>query len=222
VALHPDDLPVQGNAIADPESLPRSDLQLTPSDDALAVGRKIKSFRMARQLTVRELAVAADISPGFISQLENGRTNAAIGTLRRIASALGMAFVDLFSPDTSTSRVLRRDERPLLPTRSGTKKYAIALPPLRGVEIYISELTPGQSTGDSSYTHGDSQEFAYVLRGTVTLTVSGTPFELEMGDSLEFRSSEPHSLLNTGREDAEVMWINSPPTTTPTAQSRTK
>ncbi|WP_430593182.1 helix-turn-helix domain-containing protein [Humidisolicoccus flavus] len=180
--------------------------------DRDVVGQKIRAFRKARRLTVRDLATRAEVSPGFISQLENGRTNAGVGTLRRIASALGIAFVDLFSTDTSTSRVLRRSERPLLPTRSGTRKYAVTLPPLQGVEIYISEIEPGQMIGDATFTHGDSQEIIYVLNGTVVLTVSGTKFEVSTGDSIEFRSSEPHSLENFSNSMGEVMWISSPPT----------
>ncbi len=176
-----------------------------------AVGSKIRTFRKARKMTLRDLAIAADVSPGFLSQLENGRTNAAIGTLRRVASALGMSFVDLFAVNTPTSRVLRRADRPLLPTRSGTKKYAVTLPPLQGVEVYISEVEPGESIG-GGYTHGDSQEVAYVLRGTVVFTISESEFELTVGDSIEFRSSEPHGLVNRSQHVGEVMWITSPPT----------
>lgn len=176
-------------------------------DDAerAAVGRKIRAFRTSRKLTVRDLALAAEVSPGFISQLENARTNAGVGTLRRIAAALGIAFVDLFSADTSTSRVLRRSERPLLPTRSGTRKYAVTLPPVLGVEVYVSEIEPGQRIGDATFTHGDSQEIAYVLAGDVQFTVSGARFDLSMGDSIEFRSSEPHSLENFSNVTGEVM-----------------
>jgi len=183
-----------------------------PGAEKPAVGRKIRAFRNARKMSIRDLAEVAEVSPGFISQLENNRTNAGLGTLRRIAAALGIAFVDLFTTDTATSRVLRRDERPLLPTRSGTKKYAITLPPLQGLEVYISEIEPGDVIGDTTFTHGDSQEIAFVLRGEVRLTVSEGPFDLAMGDSLEFRSSEPHQLENTSAETAEVMWITCPPT----------
>lgn len=184
----------------------------TGDTQAPAVGPRIRAFRTARKMSVRTLAEDAEVSPGFISQLENGRTNAGVATLRRIAAALGVTFVDLFSSSTSTSRVLRRAERPLLATRSGTKKHAVTLPPLLGLEVYISELEPGQEVGDATFTHGDSQEIAYVLSGEVTMTVSGTDFTLATGDSIEFRSSETHHTKNLGDAVAEVMWITCPPT----------
>src|ERR671930_49034 len=36
-------------------------------------------------------------------------------------------------------------------------------------------------------------------------------FELERGDSIDYRSSTPHRISNLGQELAEVMWIISPP-----------
>ena len=36
-------------------------------------------------------------------------------------------------------------------------------------------------------------------------------FELSTGDSIDYRSSTPHRLVNIGSDAAEVMWIISPP-----------
>lgn len=183
------------------------DLDLEPS-----IGAKIKKIRTARGMTIRTLASDSGFSPSFISQLENGHTNASIGTLRILSTALGLSFLDLFEPDVPTGRVLRKADRPMLPTASGSRKYAITLPPLQSLEIYISELVPGQSTGHDQYTHGDSQEVVYILSGHVEFYLSGIPYQLSKGDSMEFRSSEPHKLHNASDDDAEVMWINAPPT----------
>jgi mannose-6-phosphate isomerase-like protein (cupin superfamily) len=50
-----------------------------------------------------------------------------------------------------------------------------------------------------------------VLSGTVELELGGELFELEEGDSVDYRSSTPHRVVNTGQERAEVLWIISPP-----------
>jgi hypothetical protein len=45
----------------------------------------------------------------------------------------------------------------------------------------------------------------------VRLELGGDLLELSSGDSIDYRSSTPHRIVNTGEERAEVMWIISPP-----------
>jgi transcriptional regulator with XRE-family HTH domain len=60
-----------------------------------ALGRAILQLRDERGLTQVELAQAADTDGTRISHLENGRTNPAWGTVRRIAAALGVEVSEL-------------------------------------------------------------------------------------------------------------------------------
>ena len=77
--------------------------------------------------------------------------------------------------------------------------------------MFVGELEVGGSTGDQPYAHGDSEELFVVLAGNVQLELGGELFELEQGDSIDYRSSTPHRVVNTGPERAEVLWIISPP-----------
>src|ERR671926_394455 len=117
-------------------------------------------------------------------------------------------------------RALRRFRRCTLRTiaeRSGLafgilgKKLLLTPRPLRHLEVFAGELEVGGSTGEQPYAHGDSEELFVVLSGTVQLELGGEVFELERGDSIDYRSSTPHRAANVGDELAEVMWIISPP-----------
>ncbi|SEH03603.1 Helix-turn-helix domain-containing protein [Nonomuraea solani] len=181
------------------------------------LGVRIRAYRNMRQMTVRGLAAEAKASASFISQLERGQTSASIGMLRRIAGALGITVADLFNEqDEVGHRVVRRAERPELPTKPGTRKYLISQRPLQNLEMYAGELDPGASTGDEPYAHGDSQEIFLILRGQVTLWLgpadSAAPHVLAPGDSVEYRTSIPHRVVNDGDETAEVLWTIGPPT----------
>ncbi|GLW96115.1 cupin domain-containing protein [Microtetraspora sp. NBRC 16547] len=185
--------------------------------DAVRLGTRIRAYRSMRQMTLRDLAGQAGASPGFISQLERGRTSASVGMLRRIAGVLGLTVADLFSEgDIVEPRIVRRSERPELPTGPGVRKYLISQRPLQNLEMYSGEFDPGASTGDEPYTHGDSQEIFLVLRGRATLWIgqsdAASSYELEAGDSIEYRTSTPHRVVNTGTEPVEVLWLISPPT----------
>ncbi|MBL1118186.1 cupin domain-containing protein [Streptomyces sp. 110] len=178
-----------------------------------ALGARIREYRMVRRMSLRALAEAAPVSPGFLSQLERGQANASIGTLRRIAGALGITVAHLFDQDSAPGpRVTRRADRPMLHAAPGSRKTLISHPPFRHVEVYAGEFDPGASTGDDAYTHGDSQEILLVISGAVRLELDGRAHDLEAGDSIEYRTSVPHRVANIHDTAAEILWIISPPT----------
>ncbi|MFJ8788645.1 helix-turn-helix domain-containing protein [Streptomyces sp. NPDC102462] len=179
----------------------------------LALGARIREYRKMRRMSLRALGEAAQASPGFLSQLERGQVNSSIGMLRRIAVALGVTVADLFDQDSAPGpKVVRRADRPTLHTAPGSRKFLISQRPLGHLEVYSGEFDPGASTGDDAYTHGDSQEILLVISGAVRVELDGTAHELDAGDSIEYRSSVPHRVVNSHETPAEVLWIISPPT----------
>lgn len=186
---------------------------LPPADapDA-AVGGRIRQFRLARQLTLRDLADRARLSAGFLSQVERGQVNASVGTLRRLAEELGVTLPDLFTDDeVGGLRILRKADRPVIEVSDLSAKYLLSQKPLRNLELYAGEMAPGASAGEA-YVHGDAQEIVIVIAGTATLELDGKTYVLETGDSAEYRTSTPHTLHNRSDGPAEVLWIVSPPT----------
>ena len=176
------------------------------------VGERLRAIRRSRRATLRTIAARSGLSESFLSQVERGRSSASIASLRRIADALGVSMADLFGPDgVPGPRVLRRDERPALSFGILGRKLLLTPRPLHHLEVFAGELEIGGSTGEQPYAHGDSEELFVVLSGTVQLELGGELFELEKGDSIDYRSSTPHRISNVGPELAEVMWIISPP-----------
>ncbi|ODT05643.1 MAG: cupin [Mesorhizobium sp. SCN 65-20] len=177
------------------------------------VGEKVKAFRTARRMSLRTLGNATGTTASFLSQLERGLSGVNTSTLMRIAEALGISLTDLFEDVTPpVGRVLRKAERPALPAAEGYRKMLLSGRPIRDMEVYIGEFDPGGSTGERSYSHGDSQELFFVIRGEVELILGGERHLLSAGDSIEYRSSVPHKTVNIGKEPAEVIWMIAPPT----------
>src|SRR3954469_2060709 len=176
------------------------------------VGGRLRELRRFRRCTLRAISAGSGLSGGFLSQVERGRSSASIESLRRVADALGVSMADLFEPNSVPgSRVLRRDERPALTFGVLGRKLLLTPRPLHHLEVFAGELEVGGSTGERPYAHGDSEELFVALSGTVQLELGGELFELERGDSIDYRSSTPHRVSNTGQDLAEVMWIISPP-----------
>jgi transcriptional regulator with XRE-family HTH domain len=59
------------------------------SDPQVALGQAIRQTRLARGLSQEQAAHGADLHPTWLSHIEGG-SNPAWGTVRRIASALGV------------------------------------------------------------------------------------------------------------------------------------
>lgn len=176
------------------------------------LGHRVAAFRELRGMSLRALAAAAGVSSSFLSQLENGHTNASVASLRKVAAALGVSPAQLLDDSAVHTRgVLRAVDRPTLPL-DGAEKYVVALPPLRNLEVYAGRFAPGGSTGAETYAHGNAQEILVVTAGTVTLELGTERFSLREDDSIEFVSSIPHRVINESAEPAAVLWINSPPT----------
>lgn len=64
------------------------------SEPQVALGQAIRRTRLARGLSQEQLADGADLHPTWISHIERG-SNPAWGTVRRIASSLGIGVSEL-------------------------------------------------------------------------------------------------------------------------------
>lgn len=183
------------------------------ADRPNGVGPRIKAFRTARRVSLRQLADMTGTTASFISQLERNLCGASSGTLIRIAAALDLGIKDLFDEsDGPLHKVLKRDERPALPVSEGCRKTLLSRRPIHEFEVYAGHFEVGGSTGARAYTHGGRHEMFVVQRGTVELTLADETFILREGDSIEYATSTPHRTVNVGDTPAEVLWIIAPPT----------
>ena len=53
-------------------------------------GKKLEKLRLTKELSVRGLAHAADLSPSYIQKLEAGESNPSYTTLLKLAEALNV------------------------------------------------------------------------------------------------------------------------------------
>ena len=75
----------------------------------MQIGSKIKELRVLKGLTQEELADRAELSKGFISQLERDLTSPSIATLVDILQCLGTDLKTFFD-DTEDDRVVFKKE----------------------------------------------------------------------------------------------------------------
>lgn len=80
------------------------------------LGRRIRSIRKTRSLTQEELAEAAHVHPKYVSSLELGKENPTLDVLVRLAAALRIELIELFTFDHEVAdpKALRKTVTDLL------------------------------------------------------------------------------------------------------------
>lgn len=79
----------------------------------MELGEKLKYFRESKKMSIYRLALEADISQGHLSDLENGRSQPTISTLKRLLVPLGITLAEFFNEDNEIS-ILTEKEKELV------------------------------------------------------------------------------------------------------------
>lgn len=74
------------------------------------IGNRVKDLRIKKGLTQEELADRAELSKGFISQLERDLTSPSISTLVDILQCLGTDLSDFFTKDVDSQIVFHQND----------------------------------------------------------------------------------------------------------------
>lgn len=79
------------------------------------VGWNVRRLRVAKEMTIEDLADRARASSWYVSHLERGRINPTLDMLEQIAKPLGVKLVDLLAelpPGTKAPKPLPGGRRP--------------------------------------------------------------------------------------------------------------
>lgn len=78
----------------------------------------------------------------------------------------------------------------------------------RQLDAILVRLPAGQPPSEVT-THA-GEEFLYVLRGEISLSLEGTTFVLNAGDSAHYESTVPHAWANTASDETVLVWVGTP------------
>lgn len=175
------------------------------------VGLRIRELRAERNMTISDLADAAGVSSGLISQIERGNSNPSMKTMEKLRDALGVnvwEFTDMTQSRlvADPSFVRRADSRPkIVVGTNGFSKELLSPQSNHNMRFMILTLPPGARSED--VLSGPGNKGGYVLEGTALLTVGAETAELATGDSFQFPSSLSHNVENPGKETTRIIWI---------------
>jgi transcriptional regulator with XRE-family HTH domain len=174
-----------------------------------AIGAQLRQLRTRRGMSLAQVAENVGISVGFLSALERSQMSGSVGTLRKLARFYKTNILDFFDASGASGRQVRPAQRKVLEAGEGVRMELLAWGDTV-MEPHLFRVAPDAGSGES-YSH-EGEEFIYVLRGELEITVDGEKYHLKPGDSFYFESTTSHHWKNPGRKETLLLWVNTPPT----------
>ena len=177
----------------------------------MELGKRLKELRIEKNLTQEELADRAELSKGFISQVERDLTSPSIATLVDILQCLGTNLKEFFNDDPEEQVVFRPNDyfEKKDPDLRNTIEWIIPNAQKNMMEPIRLTLEPGGSTYPD--TPHEGEEFGYVLSGSITIHIGQKTVKAKKGDSFYFSPRSTHYLTAGSKTGATLIWVSTPP-----------
>jgi transcriptional regulator with XRE-family HTH domain len=201
----------QSGALRKNASVQNTPTKNTPGKNAPAIGALLRGRRQALGLTLEFVAEAAEITKGFLSDVERDKASPSVASLLRLCDVLNTPIGSLFS--SVGSAVVRKDERTMIKF-GGTDIQDYLLTPTSAAkgQAIFSDIAPGGTGGDALYTLRCEEEFIYVLSGSITLLIEGEEIVLQAQDAMTFDPRRPHTFRNSSKtKPAQALFMVMPP-----------
>lgn len=175
------------------------------------VGRRIAALRKDKSLTLEALAAGTGLNMSFLSKLERGQTSISVDNLREVAHFLGVEMVHFFSGPEKSSAIVTRKGKGMPLRIANTDAVGEALIATMSGSLQATLYTTPKGQGRAKGFSHAGEELVYVIRGKLRFQVGDHEYVLGSGDSIWFRSAEPHGWRALGTKSALTLHVNSPP-----------
>jgi transcriptional regulator with XRE-family HTH domain len=171
----------------------------------------LRRLRIARHLSLSELARATRMSKATLSSIENGRANPTVETLATLAQALRIGLTELLEELPLAEVRIVRASSGGFELREGISRRCIdqVSGPEVGVEVSEVKLPPSHSREASPQARG-SRRHVFVLSGKLIAGPVERSTELGPGDYMSFPADVPH-VYETGRQPARALLLSEAP-----------
>ena len=182
---------------------------MADTNEEYTIGAKIRDLRLKNGLTQEELADRAELSKGFISQLENDLTSPSIATLTDILTLLGTTLSKFFSVGEREQLVFTNADY-FEKVSDGMKvNWIVPTAQKNEMEPITVELEEGAATDDDIPHEGE--EFGYVLSGEIEVVVGDRVARAKAGESFYYSSDRTHCIRNVHKGKSKFLWVSCPP-----------
>lgn len=189
--------------------------------EEVRVGENIKELREKKGLSLKDIADLTGFSTALLSQMENHLVSPSLGTIIKLARALGVRVGDfLGESEGEPFSIVRKDERKKV-SRFASKdgvRYGYSYESLgydkkdRHMEPFIVTLEPATVKSSKTSVH-EGEEFIFVLEGEMEVVLGNHTDVLYPGDSIYYDSTIPHRVQCHQDKIAKILAVLYAPST---------
>ena len=164
------------------------------SNDSIqsVLAANLRRLRIARHLSLSELARATAMSKATLSSIENARANPTVDTLASLAGALRVSIGELLEELPMPSVRVVRAAQGRLERRDGVPQRLLDSLPVEGT-LEVSELElPARTVHEVDPRPAGARAHVFVLQGKLITGPVEIPTELATGDYAAFPADVPH------------------------------
>lgn len=185
----------------------------------IKLGSKIRQFRQARHMNLKDMAELSLIAQSTLSKIENDVISPGFDKVMQICHALKIDVTDLIKDDNGPVNVenrpmarlaiTRKDEGAAVTTGPYISNFLCTNISRKAMIPLIStlKLKDGKEDGTGLIKH-PGEEYTYVLKGRVKVVMEHyEPVYLEQGDSLYLDSPMGHLYVNAD-SGGETLLLN--------------
>ena len=186
---------------------------LPDANQHLALGRRLRALRQAKEMTLAELAERSGLAVSTISRAERGLLALTYDKLLKVAEGLGVDLGALFQTSgavlsPSSLNVARIGDVRIQETE--TYRYEILFADVlgKGMTTMTGTVKARSPTDFAGMIRHPGEEFVFVLSGVLTVYSDGNPpVTLQPGESLYFDSRMGHIYTAATDEDCRILVV---------------
>lgn len=168
------------------------------------VGKKIKQARTEKKYSLDQIANETGFSIEYLKEIEAGKAMPPVGALLQIARALEIDSGALLKePESKLESRIKAHKK-----RTDNYAYTTLTPGAENKHLKAFRITieAQQDHKGVGYQH-EGEEFVYVLKGKIEVSVGEHANALKAGESLHFNSGIRHQLRSISDEKAELIVV---------------
>lgn len=172
------------------------------------IAERLKELREVSGVTVESLAKELDIAPEAYRDYESGECDIPVSLLIEVAAKFNVELTEILTgenPRLHTYSLVRKGKGVAVSRRKHYDYQSLAFNfAHKHAEPFLVTVEPKADAETNSH---PGQEFDYVLKGTLGVTIGESELVLSEGDAIYFDSHHPHSMKALDDQPAQFLAI---------------
>ena len=181
------------------------------SEQVKLIAQRIKELREISGITTQELAAQFNVSPETYMEYESGSIDIPVSFLYEVASKFNVELTAILTggdPKLHTYTLVRKEKGVHVDRRQAYDYQSLAHNFIhKKAEPFWVTVAPDTENAPLSLNTHHSQEFNYVIEGTLKVVIDGHELVLNEGDSLFFDANYKHGMQALNGKPAKFIAV---------------